>query len=55
MSTATQLIHELADIQRKLQLSAKHPAHRTAADRRYFSRLLAGYKRRQAKLRSLQQ
>lgn len=53
MTTATQLIHELAEIERKLYLAKKPPEQRTAADRRYFSRLLAAYHRRKAKLRAL--
>ena len=49
-STPAQLIFELADIKRKLDACDKPEAWRTPADKRYFARLLAGYKRRKAKL-----
>lgn len=53
MTTVNQLIFELADIERKLKAADKPEAWRTPADKRYFSRLLAGYKRRKAKLHTL--
>ena len=51
--TAATLAYELADIERKLKACQKPVEWRTAADKRYFSRLLAAYKRRKAKLREL--
>lgn len=53
MQTTAELTFELAEIERKLYLAKKPPEQRTAADRRYFSRLLAAYHRRKAKLRAL--
>lgn len=49
-STPTTLMFELADIKRKLDEASKPLEQRTAADKRCFARLLAGYKRRKAKL-----
>ncbi|MNQ91076.1 hypothetical protein D3C85_1064430 [compost metagenome] len=45
---------EIADIQRKLDACTKPPAWRTDADKRYFSRLVAGIKRRRRKLARLE-
>lgn len=53
-STPAQLTFELADIKRKLDEASKPIEQRTAADKRYFSRLLAGYKRRKARLAALE-
>lgn len=53
-STPAQLIFELADIKRKLDACDKPEARRTPADKRYFARLLAGYKRRKARLAALE-
>lgn len=52
--TAATLAYELADIERKLKACQKPVEWRTAADKRYFSRLLAAYKRLKQKLRALE-
>lgn len=52
---ANALRFEIADIQRKLIEASKPAAWRSDADKRYFSRLLAGLRRRRARLMALEQ